>query len=98
MDAWERMRRGVSQAAAEARKQAAIARLSLEMSGARGKVRRKLQELGEAVLGLYRKGDLAHPSLEVLVQQITALEQQVAALERRVEEMQAGNGKHSAST
>lgn len=98
MDAWERVRRRVSQAAAEARKQAAIARLGLEMSGVKGKVRPKLQELGEAVLGLYRKGELAHPSLEVLVQQITVLEEQVAALQRRVEEAQAGDGKHSPST
>ena len=88
MSFWQKVQRGVSQAAEEAGKQTAIARKNLEISGLKGDVRRKTNELGDAALELVRAGTLRHERLEALVAEIAAVEEKVEAAEREIETIQ----------
>lgn len=84
MSLWDNMRKGVNRAAAEAERQAAIAKLSMEVNGTKGKIKDKLEEMGTTALALYREGTIDHASLEAIVVEITNLESHVKDLEDQI--------------
>ncbi|MGH2461737.1 MAG: hypothetical protein ACRDIY_23025 [Chloroflexota bacterium] len=84
MSLWDNMRKGVNRAAAEAEKQAAIAKLSMEVSSTKGKVKDRLEEMGKAALGLYREGTIDHGSLEGIVVEIDKLEAHLKEIEDQI--------------
>ncbi|HET7772022.1 MAG TPA: hypothetical protein VFN74_24835 [Chloroflexota bacterium] len=98
MSFWQKVQRGVTQAAEEAGKQTAIARKNLEISGLKGDVRRKTNELGDAALELVRSGGLAHERLEALAAEITALEGKIELAEREIETIQRDDLEPSPAT
>jgi hypothetical protein len=89
MGIWDKVQRGVGRAAEEAEKQAAFAKLSLDINATNGDIRRKTAELGEEVLKLARSGDLKHAALEPLVAEVDRLETKVAELEKQLAELRA---------
>lgn len=92
---WDSVKRGASRAAAEAEKQAAVAKLSVEISQANGKIRDKLEEMGKASLSLYREGTIDHATLEPFVVEISNLEGRVKEIEKQIasiRETPAGDG------
>ena len=88
MSFWQKVQRGAMQAAEEAGKQTAIARKNLEISGFKGDVRRKTNELGDAALELVRSGAVSHERLEALAAEIAAVEEKIDAAEREIEALQ----------
>lgn len=84
MSLWDNMRKGVNRAAAEAEKQAAIAKLSMEVNSTKGKVKDKLEEMGKSALALYREGTIDHASLEGIVVEIGKLESHIKELEDQI--------------
>ena len=84
MSLWDNMRKGVNRAAAEAERQAAIAKLSMEINSTKGKVKDKLEEMGKAALGLYREGVIDHASLKGVVVEMDKLEAHIKELEDQV--------------
>ena len=93
MSLWRKLQRGVSQAASEAGKQTTIARKNLEISSVRGDVRRKINELGDEALSLYRAGAIQHEKLAAIVAEIDALEAKAAALETEIADAKSDDGK-----
>jgi len=87
MGIWDKVGRGVGRAASEAEKQAAVAKLSLEINGTNGEVRKRTAELGQAVLKLSRSGDLQHAAVQELVAEVDALDAKVADLEKQLAEV-----------
>lgn len=81
---WDSVKRGASRAAAEAEKQAAVAKLSVEISQTNGKIQGKLEEMGKASLSLYREGTIDHAELEPIVVEISNLEDRVKELEKQI--------------
>lgn len=84
MSLWDNMRKGVNRAAAEAERQAAIAKLSMEVNSTKGKVKDKLEEMGKSALTLYREGTIDHASLEGIVVEIGKLESHIKELEDQI--------------
>ena len=84
MSFWNQVKTGLSKAATEAEKQATIAKLNIQANDARVEVRRKVGELGEATLALLRSGELTHPSLTAIYEQITEAETKVKAVEDEI--------------
>lgn len=84
MTFWDKMRTGVNRAAAEAEKQATIAKLAMEVNSTKGKIKEKLEELGQTALGLYREGTIDHASLEGIVVEISKLESHVKETEDQI--------------
>lgn len=89
MSLWDKVQRGVGRAAEEAEKQAAIAKLGLDINGTNGDIRRKTAELGEQALKLARSGDLKHEAVDPLVAEVDRLEAKVAELEKHMAELRA---------
>jgi len=81
---WDQMKRGVNRAAQEAERQAAIARLSMEINQNKGQIKDKLEELGKAALDLYREGIIDHASLEAPVVEIGKLEDKIGEIEGQI--------------
>lgn len=98
MALWDKVKRGVERAADEAEKQAAIARLNLEMKGVKGDINNRLENLGQIALDLYRKGDIDHPDLEKLVVEITELEAKVGELEKQIAKVREGDSDEEKQT
>ena len=102
MSFWQKVQqgvqRGVSQAAEEAGKQTAIARKNLEISGLKGDVRRKTNELGDAALELVRSGALKQERLEALAAEIKTLDERIEAAEREIETIQRDGVEAGAAT
>ena len=86
---WQQVRRGVTKAAAEAEKQANIARLTLEINGVKGNIRRKVEELGDRALTFIRQGEIVEPSLGTIAHEIAELEARVAEIEKQIEEVRS---------
>jgi ABC-type phosphate transport system auxiliary subunit len=84
MSLWDSVRRGASRAAAEAEKQATIAKLAMEVNTTKGKINEQLEEMGKTALGLYRDGTIDHATLEPIVVEITKLEAHVKELEDQI--------------
>ncbi len=84
MGIWDKVQRGVGRAAEEAEKQAAIAKLGLDINATNGEIRRKTTELGEEVLKLARSGDVKHDVIDPLVAEVDRLEARVAELEKQL--------------
>ena len=84
MGIWDKVQRGVGRAAEEAEKQAAIAKLGLDINATNGEIRRKTAELGEEVLKLARSGDLKHDAIDPLVAEVDRLDARVAELEKQL--------------
>ena len=84
MSLWDSVRRGASRAAAEAERQATIAKLSMEVNSTKGKIKDKLEEMGKVALDLYRQGTIDHASLEPIVVDIGNLESRVKELEDQI--------------
>jgi peptidoglycan hydrolase CwlO-like protein len=89
MGIWDKVQRGVGRAAEEAEKQAALAKLGLDINATNGDIRKKTAELGERVLKLARSGDLEHAVIGPLVAEIDSLEAKVAELEKQLTETRA---------
>jgi chromosome segregation ATPase len=89
MGIWDKVQRGVGRAAEEAEKQAAQAKLGLDINATNGEIRRKTSELGEAVVKLVRSGDLKHDTIDPLVAEVDRLEARVAELEKQLAEIRA---------
>jgi hypothetical protein len=89
MGIWDKVQRGVGRAAEEAEKQAAIAKLGLDINATNGEIRRKTTEIGEEVLKLGRSGDLKHETVDPLVAEVDRLEARVAELEKQLAETRA---------
>jgi hypothetical protein len=83
MGIWDKVQRSVGRAAEEAEKQAALAKLSLDINATNGDIRRKTAEIGEEVLKLTRSGDLKHDALKPLVEEVDRLEARVVELEKQ---------------
>lgn len=84
MSLWNNMRKGVNRVAGEAEKQASIAKLSMEVNTTKGKIKDKLEEMGQTTLNLYREGAVDHASLEGVVGEIGKLEARVKELEEQI--------------
>ncbi len=84
MSLWDSVRRGASRAAAEAERQATIAKLSMEVNSTKGKIKDKLEEMGKISLDLYRQGTIDHASLEPIVMEISNLESRIKELEDQI--------------
>lgn len=93
MPFWEKVQRGVSNAANEAERQATIARLSLELSRARAGVEKKHEELGTVALGLIRQGELSNPAFEPILKDLGGAEEQVTQLEAQLVEIRGPSEK-----
>jgi uncharacterized protein YoxC len=89
MGIWDKVQRGVGRAAEEAEKQAAIAKLGLDINGTNGEIRRKTTEIGEEVLKLARSGDIKHETVDPLVAEVDRLVARVAELEKQLAETRA---------
>ena len=95
MGIWDKVQRGVGRAAEEAEKQAALAKLSLDINSTNGDIRKKTAELGEVVLKLARRGDLKHEAIGPIVAEVDRLAARVADLEKQLAEARtapAGTG------
>lgn len=95
MSLWDSVRRGASRAAAEAEKQATIAKLSMEVNSTKGKVKDKLEEMGQVALDLYRQGTIDHASLEPIVLEIGNLEARIKELEDQIAAQKAAPAGNS---
>jgi hypothetical protein len=95
MSFWKQVRQGVSSAASEAERQATIGRLSLEVNGIKGNVRKKHEELGEIALKLVRAGELSHPELATVIEEISQLEKQASDVEAHLAEVRTGTSASS---
>ncbi len=93
MGIWDKVQRGVGRAAEEAEKQAALAKLGLDINATNGEIRRKTAEIGETVLKLVRSGDLKHDALEPLVAEVGRLEARVAEQEKQSAEIRTPSGE-----
>ncbi len=89
MGIWDKVQRGVGRAAEEAEKQAAIAKLGLDINATNGEIRRKTTELGEQVLKLARSGDIKNETVVPLVAEVDRLETRVAELEKQLADTRA---------
>ncbi len=89
MGIWDKVQRGVGRAAEEAEKQAALAKLSIDVNATNGDIRKKTAEIGEEVLKLARSGDLKHDAIGPLVAEVDRLEAKVAELEKQLAEIRA---------
>lgn len=92
MTFWNKVQQGVKTAAAEAEKQARIARLGLQINEVDSNVRQKTKDLGDAALKLIREGGLKlnEPELDAVVAEITQLEARLSELRAEQAEIQAG--------
>jgi hypothetical protein len=90
---WQQVRQQLRRGLAVARERLAYQRdllmLRLEANSVRGDIRRKTRELGELALRLYRDGELTHPSLGPVVQDLTELERKASDVEQRISELRA---------
>jgi predicted ribosome quality control (RQC) complex YloA/Tae2 family protein len=88
---WQQAREQVQRGIGIARERLAYQRdllmLRLEANSVRGNIRRKTRELGELTLRLHREGQLAHPTIASMVQEITDLENKASEVERRISEL-----------
>jgi uncharacterized protein YoxC len=89
MGIWDKVQRGVSRAAEEAEKQAALAKLSFDINATTGDIRRKTAELGDEVLKIARSGELKHDTIDPLVAEVGRLEARVADLEKQLAALRA---------
>ena len=89
MTFWNKVQQGVGRAAAEAEKQARIARLGMQIGEVEGSIRQKKQELGDKALGLIRSGDLKDPSLDPTVEEIGKDEARLAELRAELAQIQS---------
>ena len=86
MTFWKKVQSGMAGAASEAAKQATIAKLNLDINGAKGDIRKKVEEIGQVSLELYRQGELTHDSIAGIVTQIDGLEARIVDLESQIAE------------
>lgn len=89
MTFWDRVQRGVGQAAKEAQKQATIAKLNLDITGVKGDIRKKVEATGDVTLKLYRDGELTHAAIAGLVEEISALEGRIQELEKQIAQVRS---------
>ncbi|MBX6772649.1 MAG: hypothetical protein IRY83_13040 [Chloroflexi bacterium] len=90
MSLWDTVRQKAGKAAAEAERQAKIARLTVEISRTRGKITERLEEMGQVALELYRQGTIEHARLEPLAAEISKLEEHIKALEDEIAAQRSG--------
>jgi uncharacterized protein with GYD domain len=88
MTFWNKVQSGMSRAAAEAEKQARIARLNMQLHDVEGTIRQQHQTLGEAALQLVRDGKLSDPALDSAVKSIDEQETRLAELKEQLAEAQ----------
>jgi hypothetical protein len=84
---WQKVQRGVSSAASEAEKQANIAKLSLEVNGAKGSISKKYEELGILAAKLVKQDEISHAALHTAIEEITGMESHLLELENRIAEI-----------
>jgi hypothetical protein len=84
---WQKVQRGVSSAASEAEKQATIAKLMLEVNGAKGSISKKHEELGILASKLVKQEEISHPALQSAIEEISSMENHVRDLEGRIAEV-----------
>jgi hypothetical protein len=97
---WQKVQRGVSNAASEAEKQATIAKLSLEANGAKGAISKKYEELGILAAKLVKQEEINHASLQTAIEEISGMENRLHELEDRIAEVRsqpAGSRQDSSS-
>jgi hypothetical protein len=87
MSLWQKVQRGVSNAAAEAEKQATIAKLTLDANGVKGSISKKNEELGILAAQLVKQGEISHASLQTLIEEIASMEGHLHELENRIAEI-----------
>ena len=95
MTFWNKVQQGVGRAAAEAEKQARIARINMQIGDAESTIRQKKNELGDVAFGLIRDGKLAEPSFETIVAAIDEQEAKITELRGVLAEVQAAPGATS---
>ena len=86
---WDQAKKAASRAAAEAEKQATVAKLNVEVSQANSKIKDKLADMGKTALQLYRDGVIDHAELEPFVVEIDNLERHVRDVESQIAESNA---------
>jgi|SwirhisoilCB1_FD_contig_31_17637938_length_537_multi_5_in_0_out_0_2 hypothetical protein len=86
---WDQARKAASRAAAEAEKQATVAKLNVEVSQTNAKIKDKLADMGKTALQLYRDGAIDHAELEPFVVEVDNLERHVKDLENQIDEAKA---------
>ena len=89
---WDQVKRGANRAAAEAERQATIAKLGLEVNQIKGKIKDQLEGMGKTSLDLYRAGTIDHGSLEPFVVEIDKLERHVNEVEDQIASIKASSG------
>ncbi len=90
MTFWNKVQQGVGRAAAEAEKQARIARLNMQIGDAESGLKQLKADLGGAALELVRADKLNEPSLTTFVEQIGAQEKKISDLRAELAEIQTG--------
>lgn len=83
------MRQKADQAALEADKLMRIRREQGAIDQLRRDIKTQLDALGRATLAAYRGGEITHPQLVSICQQIDALNEQIAQREARIEQIRA---------
>jgi hypothetical protein len=83
---WDQAKKAASRAAAEAEKQATVAKLNVEVNQTNGKIKDKLADVGKMALQLYRNGAIDHAELEPFVVEVDNLERHVKELENQIAE------------
>lgn len=86
---WDSAKKAASKAAAEAEKQATIAKLNVEVNQTNGKIKDKLADMGKSALQLYRDGAIDHADLEPFVVEIDNLERHLKEVESQISEAKA---------
>lgn len=84
MGLFDQVKGGLNRAAAEAEKQANIAKLNLDKNGVKGEIGKKLSALGEVTLKLAREGVITHESISPVVAEIAQLEAKIAELDEKI--------------
>ena len=89
MSFWNQVKTGLGKAASEAEKQTTLAKLNIQHNDARVEVKRKVAELGESALTLVRSGELTHPTLTAIYEQIKEAEAKVKGIEEEIAQTKA---------
>jgi hypothetical protein len=84
MKLWGSMRQQASKVAFEAEKAVRIKREESAIAGIRSQIDAKARELGKVVLALCEEGEISHPQVMPIYQEVQQLQEQIQELEIKV--------------
>lgn len=84
MKLWGSMRQQASKVAFEAEKAVRIKREESAIAGIRSQIDAKARELGKVVLALCEEGEISHPQITPIYEEVKQLQEQIEQLEIKV--------------